>query len=72
MYKGKSADIRDIAQQLGVRYVLQGSVRKAEGRIRINAQLVDATTGAHLWAQRYDESLADVFTVQDKVSYNFV
>ncbi len=72
VYKGKSADIRDIAQQLGVRYVLQGSVRKAEGRIRINAQLVDATTGAHLWAQRYDESLADVFTVQDKVTSKIV
>jgi TolB-like protein len=71
-YKGTSTDIREIARQLDVRYVLEGSVRKAEGRIRINAQLVDATTGAHLWAERYDESLADVFTLQDKVTRKIV
>ncbi len=71
-YKGKSTDIRDIARELGVGYVLEGSVRKAEGRIRINAQLVDATTGRHLWAERYDSSLADVFTLQDKVTSKIV
>lgn len=71
-YKGRSTDIREIARQLGVRYVLEGSVRKAEGRIRINAQVVDAATGGHLWAERYDESLADVFTLQDKVTRKIV
>jgi TolB-like protein/thioredoxin-like negative regulator of GroEL len=71
-YKGKSTDIRDVARELGVRYVLEGSVRKAAGRIRINAQLVDGTTGGHLWAERYDESLADVFALQDKVTEKIV
>ena len=71
-YKGRSADIREIARQLDVRYVLEGSVRKAKGRIRINAQLVDGTTGTHLWAQRYDESLADVFALQDRVTSKIV
>ncbi|MFQ5936470.1 MAG: winged helix-turn-helix domain-containing protein, partial [Acidiferrobacterales bacterium] len=71
-YKGKSTDIRDIARKLGARYVLEGSVRKAEGWIRINAHLVDATTGRHLWAERYDGALAEVFTLQDKVTERIV
>jgi TolB-like protein len=66
-YKGRSVDIRSIASELGVRYVVEGSVRRASARVRINAQLIDATTGSHLWAERYDRDLADIFVVQDEV-----
>ena len=71
-YKDKSTDIRDIASQLGVRYVLEGSVRKARDTVRINAQLVDATAGSQLWADRYDGPLADVFELQDDVTGRIV
>jgi TolB-like protein/class 3 adenylate cyclase len=71
-YKGKSMDLRQVAQELGVRYVLEGSVRKAGGRVRVNAQLIDATTGGHLWADRYDGDLKDVFGLQDKVTAKIV
>ncbi|NCF29039.1 MAG: tetratricopeptide repeat protein [Gammaproteobacteria bacterium] len=71
-YKGKPTDIREIARQLGVRYVLEGSVRKAKDTVRINAQLVDASTGSQLWADRYDGPLADVFTLQDDVTGRIV
>jgi len=71
-YKGKSVKIRQVAEELGVRYVLEGSVRRAGGQVRINAQLIDATTGGHLWAERYDGSIADVFRVQDKITKNIV
>jgi TolB-like protein/DNA-binding winged helix-turn-helix (wHTH) protein/Flp pilus assembly protein TadD len=71
-YKGKPTDIREIARQLNVRYVLEGSVRKAKERVRINAQLVDAATGSHLWADRYDGPLTDVFTLQDDVTARIV
>src|SRR5262245_34175046 len=67
-YKGKSPDIRQVGRELGVRYVLEGSIRRAGGRVRISAQLIDAVTGAHLWAERYDRELKDVFAVQDEVS----
>jgi adenylate cyclase len=67
-YKGKSIDVRDVAQELGVHYVLQGSVQRAGDQVRINAQLVDATTGGHRWAERYDGSIADIFALQDKVT----
>jgi TolB-like protein/rhodanese-related sulfurtransferase len=67
-YKGKAVKVRQVAEQLGVRYVLEGSVRRAGDQIRINAQLIDATTGGHLWADRYDGSLDDVFGLQDKVT----
>jgi adenylate cyclase len=67
-YKGKSPDIRQVGRELGVRYVLEGSVQRAGDRIRISAQLVDAVTGAHRWAERYDRELKDVFAVQDEVS----
>jgi len=67
-YKGKAVKIRQVAEELGVRYVLEGSVRRAGDQVRINAQLIDATTGGHLWAERYDGTLADVFSVQDKVT----
>jgi TolB-like protein len=67
-YKGQAIDVKQIGRELGVRYVLEGSVRKAAGRVRITAQLIDATTGAHLWADRFDGSLEDVFELQDKVA----
>ncbi len=67
-YKGKHVKVRQIAKELGVRYVLEGSVRRVGDQVRINAQLIDATTGGHLWAERYDGSLADVFSVQDDVT----
>ncbi len=71
-YKGQSPDIREVAKQLGVRYVVEGSVRKAGGRIRINAQLIDAETGTHLWAERYDRDATDVFDLQDDVRTQIV
>jgi len=67
-YKGRSPDIRQVGRELGVRYVLEGSVRRAGDRVRISAQLIDALTGAHRWAERYDRELRDVFAVQDEVS----
>jgi adenylate cyclase len=66
-YKGKAIDIRQIGRDLGVRYILEGSIRRSGDRIRINAQLIDALTGAHRWADRYDRELSDVFVVQDEV-----
>src|SRR5208282_4104813 len=63
-YKGKSADVKQVGRELGVRYVLEGSVRKAGGRVRITAQLIDATIGAHLWADRFDGLLEDIFELQ--------
>jgi TolB-like protein len=66
-YKGKPIDIRWIAKDLGVRYVVEGSVRRAEARVRINVQLIDAADGTHLWADRFDRDLADVFLLQDEV-----
>lgn len=71
-YKGKAMDVRDIARDLGVRYLLEGSARRADGRVRINAQLVDATSGDHLWADRFDRSLADIFAVQDEATGKIV
>jgi adenylate cyclase len=67
-YKGQAIDVKQVGRQRGVRYVLEGSVRKAGGRVRITAQLIDAVTGTHLWADRFDGSLADVFDLQDKVA----
>jgi len=67
-YKGKAVDIRQIGKELGARYVLEGSVRRSGDRIRIAAQLIDAVTGAHRWADRYDRELVDVFAVQDEVA----
>jgi adenylate cyclase len=71
-YKGQSVDVRQIANDLGVRYVLEGSVRKAAGKVRINAQLIDSTTGGHLWAERYDGSLEDIFALQDEITAKIV
>src|SRR5438094_277257 len=67
-YKGQAVDVKQVGRELGVRYVLEGSVRKAGNRVRITGQLIDATTGAHLWADRFDGSLEDVFDFQDKVA----
>ncbi len=71
-YKGRSVKVREVAEELGVRYVLEGSVRLAGDQVRINAQLIDATTGGHLWADRYDGSLANIFPLQDKVTEKIV
>ena len=67
-YKGRAVDIKQIGRELGVRYVLEGSVRKAGTRVRITGQLIEAATGAHLWAERYDRELADIFAVQDEIT----
>ena len=67
-YKGQSPDIRQVARELGVRYVLEGSVRKAGNRVRLNAQLIEAETNRHVWAERYDRALEDVFEVQDELT----
>ena len=71
-YKGRSIDVRAVGRDLGVRSVLEGSIRRASNRVRITAQLVDATTGAHLWADRYDRDLTDIFAVQDDVTRRIV
>ena len=62
VYKGRPTAIRDVGRELGVRYVLEGSVRKASNRVRVTAQLIEATTGGHVWAERYDRELADIFS----------
>jgi TolB-like protein/class 3 adenylate cyclase len=67
-YKGKSVKVEDVGRELGVRYVLEGSVRKAEGRVRITAQLIDAATGGHLWSERYDRDLSDILALQSEIS----
>src|SRR6516165_6667610 len=67
-FKGKAVDIKEVGRRLGVRYVLEGSVRKASGKVRITAQLIDAVTGAHLWADRFERDLTDVFALQDEVT----
>ncbi|MBR0827277.1 tetratricopeptide repeat protein [Bradyrhizobium manausense] len=71
-YKGRAVDIKQVGRELGVRYVLEGSVRKAGGKVRIAGQLIDATTGAHLWADRFEGDLSDVFALQDEVTVNVV
>jgi adenylate cyclase len=68
VYKGRSVDIREVAKRLGVRHVLEGSVRKSGNRIRITAQLIDAKDGAHLWAERYDRAIDDIFAIQDEIT----
>jgi adenylate cyclase len=68
VYKGKTAAIRDIGRELGVRYVLEGSVRNSRDRVRVTAQLIEAGTGGHVWAERYDRELADIFVVQDEIT----
>jgi TolB-like protein/DNA-binding SARP family transcriptional activator len=71
-YKGRAMDVKQVGRELGVRYVLEGSIRKAGERLRISGQLIDASTGAHLWADRFDGALAEVFDLQDKVAISVV
>jgi TolB-like protein/Flp pilus assembly protein TadD len=71
-YKGRAVDIKQVGRELGVRYVLEGSVRKAAGKVRITCQLIDATTGAHLWADRFEGDLGDIFALQDEITVNVV
>jgi len=71
-YKGKSSDLRQVGRELGVRYVLEGSVRKSGNRVRITSQLIDTTTGAHIWADRFDGALDDIFELQDQVASSVV
>ena len=71
-YKSKAVDIKQIGRELGVRYVLEGSVRKAGGRLRITGQLIDVTTSAHLWADRFDGALEDIFDLQDKLTQQVI
>ena len=66
-YKGKTADAKEIGKELGVRYVLEGSAQRDQNRVRVNAQLIDAESGAHLWADRFEEDVADLFKLQDEV-----
>jgi TolB-like protein len=71
-YKGRAIDVKQVGRELGVRYLLEGSVRKSGNRLRITAQLVDATFGNHVWAERYDRELADIFAVQDEITERVV
>src|SRR5262252_7295611 len=71
-YKGKAVDVKQVGRELGVRYVLEGSVRKAGSRVRITGQLVDAMTGGHIWADRFDGALDHVFDLQDRVTASVV
>ena len=71
-YKGKSPDIRQVGRELGVRYVLEGSIRKSSNRIRVTGQLIDTLTGNHIWAERYDRVLEDIFAVQEEVTQAIV
>ena len=71
-YKGQSTDVRQVARDLGVQYVLEGSVRKSGNRVRVTSQLIDATTGSHIWAEHYDRELEDIFAVQDEMTETIV
>ncbi len=71
-YKGRNVDVRQVGRELGVRYVLEGSVRRAGNRIRITGQLIEAETGNHIWAERYDRALDDVFAIQDEITENVI
>jgi TolB-like protein/Tfp pilus assembly protein PilF len=72
VYKGKPVDVKQVSRELGVRYLLEGSVRKSGDRVRITAQLIDATTGHHLWSERYDRELKDIFAVQDEITMEII
>jgi TolB-like protein len=71
-YKGRAVDVKQIGRELGVRYVLEGSVRKAAGRVRVTGQLLDSSTGTHLWADRFESTLEDIFDLQDKVTTSVI
>jgi adenylate cyclase len=72
IYKGKAVKVQDVSKEMGVRYVLEGSVQKADQRVRITPQLIDATTGYHLWSEQYDRPLQDIFALQDEVVQKIV
>src|SRR5215472_11918202 len=67
-YKGRAVDVKQVGRELEVRYLLEGSLRRSGNRIRVSAQLVEAETGRHVWAERYDRDLADIFALQDEIS----
>ncbi|BCH04696.1 adenylate cyclase [Mesorhizobium sp. 131-2-5] len=71
-YKGRTVDVKQVGRELGVRYVLEGSVRRAGGHVRVTGQIIDATTGAHVWAERYDRSSDDIFALQDEIAISAV
>ncbi|MGD9290672.1 MAG: adenylate/guanylate cyclase domain-containing protein, partial [Desulfobacterales bacterium] len=71
-YKGKSVKVQQVSEELGVRYVLEGSVQKAGNRVRVTAQLIDATTGHHLWSEKYDRELQDIFALQDEITHKII
>ncbi len=71
-YKGRAVDVKQVGRELGVRYVLEGSVRKSASRVRITGQLIDATTGGHLWAERFEGTFDDIFELQDQVAASVV
>jgi TolB-like protein len=71
-YRGRSVDVKQVGRELGVRYILEGSVRKVSDRVRINGQLVDAVTGVHVWAERYDRKFDDIFALQDEIAVSVV
>ncbi|MFB9267220.1 adenylate/guanylate cyclase domain-containing protein [Bradyrhizobium erythrophlei] len=72
VYKGRAVDVKQVGRELGVRYVLEGSVRRASQRVRITAQLIEAETGNHLWAERFDRDMADIFAIQDEITQSVV
>jgi TolB-like protein len=72
VYKSRAVDVRQVARELGVRYVLEGSVRRAGNQLRVSAQLIDAVTGGHHWAEQYDRKLGDIFAVQDEITRSVV
>ena len=71
-YKGKAVKVQDVSKEMGVRYVLEGSVQKADQQVRITVQLIDATTGYHVWSQQYDRPLKDIFALQDEIVQKIV
>src|SRR5207302_6152698 len=72
VYKGKSVDVKHVGRDLGVRYILEGSVRRASNRVRVTGQVVEAETGRHVWAERYDRTLDDIFALQDELTTSVV
>ena len=71
-YRGKIVDIKQVARELGARYILEGSVRKAGNRVRVTAQLIDGSVGSHVWAEKYDGELQDIFDLQDQITQQVV
>ena len=72
VYKGKAIDVKQVGRELGVRYVLEGSVRKSGNRVRVTGQLIDAASATHVWAERYDRALDDIFALQDELTMSVI